>query len=228
MKTIFFLFFYSFFVNSLKIDNYVNFLKKKAIYGILDKLILSNTKEPIILNGNKSPFKKDICKYISDINNVAFKEYRFDSFMLEFPHVHNENSLIYVNDFLVGNGRIFNHYEENVISNLNKNSNLIVFQSDNIDTIAFKDANIIRKFMTINFPEITKKEIVQYIYDTITINNYDSNLYCINWIKYNIQNLGFEKIDKLLKNTNTMFKQDLDFKFILNNIDNIIDNITDI
>jgi hypothetical protein len=114
-------------------------------------------KKPVILNGIETPLKKDFCKVISEINNIPFKEYRFDSFMTELPHVNNENCLLYINDFLVKHGRILNHYEENILLNINKNSNLIVLNTE------FKD---------IHFSPITKKNFNTILKSkNITIND---------------------------------------------------------
>jgi hypothetical protein len=225
MKSILFLYFYLYFTNAVKINSYIRFFKNKSIYSIFNDLIKIENKEPIILNGDKTPFKKDFCRYISNINNIPFKEYSFHTFMTEFPHINNDKSLLYIDDFLIGNGRILNHYEENILLNLNRNSNLIVFQSDNIQTIPFKDQLIIRRFPIIQFPEIKKKDIVQYIYDTITLYNYDPNLYTINWSIYNIDNLDFEKINILLFELDHMNKNNIDFNFLKNNINSIIDSL---
>jgi hypothetical protein len=226
MKSPIFLYFYLFcFVKSIMIDRYSRFLKNKSIYSIFNDIINQKLKKPIILNGVKTPLKKDFCKIISELNDITFKEYRFDSFMTELPYVNNKNSLLYINDFLVGHGRILNHYEENILLNLNKNSNLIVLNTDNINTIPFKDSNIIRHFPIIQFPEINKREIIQFIYDTITINDYDEDLYNLNWINYNIEKLDFEKINILAFELNSLYKKNKDFKLLNNNVNNIIDSL---
>lgn len=217
MKYPIFLCFYIFcFVKSVTINKYSRFLKNKSIHSVFNDIIKQELKSPIIFNGVKTPLKKDFCKIISELNDIPFKEYTFDYFMMNHPHVNNKNSILFVNDFLVGHGRILNHYEENILLNLNKNSNLIVFQSDDIKSISFKDNNIIRHFPIINFPEINKKEIIQYIYDIITLNKYNDDLYNLNWIKYDIEKLNFEKINMLLYELNNITKKNLD------NLDNSI------
>jgi hypothetical protein len=228
MKSILFLYFYLIIVKSITINKYPKFLKNKSIYSIFNDLIKVEIKEPIILNGVKSSFKKDFCKLMSESNNIPFKEYTFDHFMLDLPHINNKKSLLYINDFLIDHGRILNNYEENILLNLNKNSNLIVLQADNIQTIAFKDSNIIRQFPIINFPEINKKEFVQYIYDLITINKYDNDLYNLNWMNYDIEKLDFEKINILLYELDNLKKKKVDLKYLHNNINNIIYSLEDI
>jgi len=219
---IFLCFFLFYFVKSITINKYSKFLKNKSIYHVFNDVIKQDLKNPIIFDSIKSPLKKDFFKIISELNDIPFKEYTFDYFMMEHPHVNNKNSILYVNDFLVGHGRILNHYEENILLNLNKNSNLIVFHSDNINLIAFKDTNIIRHFPIINFPEINKKEIIQYIYDIITVNKYNDDLYNLNWNKYDIEKLNLEKLNILLYELNNTSKNNLDSNDLYNNIDKII------
>ena len=223
---IFLCFYLFYFVKSITINKYSKFLKNKSIYHVFNDVIKQDLKNPIIFNGIKSPLKKDFFKILSELNDIPFKEYTFDYFMMEHPHVNNKNSILYVNDFLVGHGRILNHYEENILLNLNKNNNLIVFQSDDINLIPFKDTNIIRHFPIINFPEIKKKEIIQYIYDIITLNKYIDDLYILNWIKYDIENLDLEKLNILLYEINNISKNILDS----NNLDSndLYDNINKI
>jgi hypothetical protein len=225
MNFIILLFFYISYVNSILTNRYINIFKNKNIYNTFHQLIKPNIKEPIILNGNKTPLKKDFCKFISELNDINFKEYRFDRFMLELPHVNYENSILFINDFLIGNGRILNHCEENILLNLNKNTNLIVFQTDNIDSISFKDSKIISRFPIIQFPKITKRELTQYIYDVITFNKYETDLYNLNWINYDIENLDFEKINMLLFELDIMNKNNVSLKEIHNHINSIIDSL---
>lgn len=224
MKSFIFFYFSILCIESLNINKYHMF-KNKNIHLIFSDIINIKLKRPIIFNGLKSPLKKNFCQIFAKENNIMFKEYRFDSFMLERPYVDYENSLLYINDFLIGNGRIFNHYEQNILLNINRNSNLIVFQADDIKNIPFKDNNIIRRFPIIEFPKIDKKEIIQYIYDTITINKYNSNLYDLNWNKYDVEKLDFEKINILLYELHCMNNDNIELIFLQNNINNIIDDL---
>lgn len=220
------LYFYVFYsVKSITINKYSNFLKNKNIYYVFNDVVKQDLKNPIIFDSIKSPLKKSFFKIISELNDIPFKEYTFDYFMMEHPHVNNKNSILYVNDFLVGHGRILNHYEENILLNLNKNNNLIVFHTDDINSIAFKDTNIIRHFPIINFPEINKKEIIQYIYDIITINKYNDDLYNLNWIKYDIEKLDLEKLNILLYKLNNLDKNNLDSNDLYNNVNKMIDSL---
>ena len=78
------------------------------------------------------------------------------------------------------------------------------------------------------FPEINKKEFVQYIYDLITINKYDNDLYNLNWMNYDIEKLDFEKINILLYELDNFKKKKVDLKYLHNNINNIIYSLEDI
>jgi len=207
----------------LKLNEYPKFIQNKNIYSDLNDIVKHNMKNPVILNGVKTPFKMDLCKIISEQNNVKFKEYTFDTFITELPHVNNKNSLLYINDFLIKHGRILNHYEENILFNLHQNSNLIVFNTENLNTVPFKDINIIRYFKIYEFPEIDKREIIQYCYDNITVNNYDSELYNLDWITFNIEKLDFEKINILMYLMNNMFKKKKNINVLNENVNNMID-----
>ena len=89
---------------------YPNFLKNKSIYTTLCNLLENNIKEPILYNGQATSIKKDFCKIVADTYKIEYREFTFDSFILENPHLNNKNNLLYINDFLIGNGRIFNHF----------------------------------------------------------------------------------------------------------------------
>jgi hypothetical protein len=199
---------------------HTSFLKNKSIYSELNKRLSVEIKEPIILNSSKTTQKQEFCNFICTLNNLHFREYTFDDFMQELPHNNFKRSLIYVNDFLVGNGRILNSYEEEILKYLRSTSNLIVLNSENIDTIPFKDINIIRKFPIIQYPVLTKKDIVQYLYVITNFNKYNDKLYLINWKNYDVETLNFENLNILLYEINNLLNNG-------NNLYNIEPNIND-
>jgi len=201
------------------------FLKKSPIYHEINNLILNNVKTQFILNGDQNKLKKDLCYIIAQNNNINFKEYTFDKFMLKLPYTSHDNSLIYINDFLVKNGRILNFYEEEILLYLSKSSNLIVLESDNIETIPIKDINIIRRFKILQFPKIDKKQIIHHIYDIINKYNYHTDLYLFNWNVYNIEKLTFENINILLFEINNMVIECQNFNFIHKSIPYMINNL---
>jgi hypothetical protein len=200
------------------------FLQNSNIHAKFNNILENKYKKPIILDSIKCQFKKEFCEAISFSNNIKFIEYTFDQFMTELPYVNNENSIIYVNDFLIGNGRILNHYEEMILLSLNKNTNQIILNSDYIHKITFKDDNIIRLFEICRFPTIVKKDIIKYINFTILKYKYNDYLYNIDWNKHNFQNINFEKINILLFELNNLLNEN---KYIYSSIDNEINKILD-
>jgi hypothetical protein len=137
-----------------------------------------------------------------------------------------EKTLLYVSDFLVDNGRILKYNEELELLNIPKTSNLVILQSDNIETIPLKDTKLIKKFRILEFPKISRRDILHYIYDMIDYNNYAQDLYILNWNNYkNIENLDFEKLNILLYEIDAMIRDKIDLKIIHQNIDYMINSL---
>ena len=202
-----------------------NFLKKNNIYTELNNLFIEKEDKNIILDGENFFLKKYLCKELCKINKHKFLEYSFNQFICESPHINNDNSLIYINDFMIKNGRIFNHYEEDRLLNMRKSNNVIIFQSDNIEQIPFKDNRIIKRFKKLQFPNLEKKDLIHYIYDIVEKYNYDDNLYLLNWSQYNIDKLNIEHINMLIFEINNMFYEGKSFNYIHNNLDIIINSM---
>ncbi len=208
---------------SLKKIHNGSFLKKYNIYQEINSLFKNKNNYPMILNGEKNKIKRDFCKYMCVLNNYEFKEYNFDNFILKSPYLSEENTLLYVNDFLIGNGRIFNHYEEEKILHLPQTNNIIILQSDNIESIPFKDHNIVKRYKLLEFPKLVKKDIINYIYDIIDLYNYDNNMYILNWSEYNLENIELEYLNMLLFEVDNMFSNNIDFNTIHNNMNFFIE-----
>jgi hypothetical protein len=200
-----------------------SFLKKYTIYSELNNLFNKKDNSPLILNGEKNKLKRDFCKYMSILNNYEFKEYNFNDFILNAPYLNFDKKFLYVNDFLIGNGRIFNHYEEEKILHLPQTNNIIILQSDNIESIPFKDQNIVKRYKLLQFPKINKKDIIHYIYDVIEYYNYNNNMYILNWIEYNLENIDLEYLNMLLFEIDNMFQNNIDFNIIHNNMNFFIE-----
>ena len=199
------------------------FLKKTEIYSSITKLIELKNNDLIILDGEKTKIKRDYCKMICDLNNFNFKEYTFEDFILNLPYNLHDKTMIYVNNFLIENGRILNNYEENKLLNIPITNNIIILEAENLQNISLKDNNLIRKFKILNFPKITKKDIRCYIYDIITEYNYDDNLYLLNWTEYNdINKLNFEQIHILLFEINDLIIENPKINLLHSKINNII------
>jgi len=193
---------------------YNDYFKRNELFLVFNNLIQQDLKNPIILSGSQLQYNEDLCNFFSNINNIEFKKYTFDDFMLELPYVSNKNCLIFVEDFLIKNGRIFNEYEEFRLKELNENSNLIIFNSDDLDTVSFKDTNIIRRFKNIKLKPFSNKDLLYYINYVIYVNDYDNSLYLINWKIYDFKKLSFEKINMLLFELDRMLKDKESFDIL--------------
>ena len=204
---------------------YNNFFKNNDVLLTLNNLAQQNLKHPIILSGPQLIYNEDICNIFCSINNIEFKKYTFDDFMLELPHVNHKNCLLFIEDFLIKNGRILNEYEEFRLLELNENSNLIVLNSHELEKVPYKDTNIIRRFKNIKLDPFTKKDMLHYINYIININNYDDNLYLINWQSYDFQYLNFEKINMLLYEVDSLFKENMSINDISYSINVMLKNL---
>ena len=248
--------------NALILPKYKIFMKRKQEYRELMNLINNNEKRPILLNGHKTYFKKDFCEIFCQINNITFREYNFDKFILELPYKKYKNNIIYVSDFFIDNGRVFNDYEEYILSNLIQTNNLIIFESEIIDKKLYIEQKLIKNtdmnlnfsvfsevnanengiewinpsFLTkdlflnmkkIEFSEITKIDIQDYIYYIILYYKYNSSMLLLNWYSYDIDKLDIEKINLLLFVLNNMFNENYSLRKIHNNVNNIIESITE-
>ena len=205
----------------------IDYFQKLNFYNDLKKYYLVKDKSPVILDGIKTDFKQNTCSIFCDINDIKFKLYSFDNFILKRPHLIYENSMIYVHDYLIGNGRILNEYEKEAMYSLPETSNMVFLQTDNINTIAFKDLYLNKKFKILNFPTISKKEYIRYIYSVINYFKYNDDLLLLNWNYYNIEILDFEKINILLFELNKMLNENLTLKDLHHYMEHIIVGLTD-
>lgn len=184
-----------------------SFVKKHNSYRILSNVLDEQSKIPIILDGKNEAYKKEVCQVISYTKKKQFIEVSYDTFLKEVPFLKYNNSLIYVNDFLIKNGRIFNEYETNLLNGIYNDSNMIVFNSDDLNNIYFKDDSIIKNYQLIKFPQIKKKYILLYIKNIIKKYNYHEYLYSLPWTDICLENLNFEMINMLIFELSTIKKQ---------------------
>ena len=205
------------------------FLQNSKVHHYFHSLLENDFKKPILLDGDRkqSNFKKEFCESITKSNKLEFIDTSFDNFMIQMPHINNKNSVIYIDDFYIGNGRILNSYEEMIISSFDKESNLIILNSDDIDRIIFKDINIIKHYPIIRFPTINKNDINKYISYTILKYKYKDLLYNINWTLYDFSKMNFEKINILLFEVNNIITEK-NYKYINNFIIRAISDISNI
>ena len=204
-------------ISIMNIYSFKFFLKDKFIINI-------NNPKPIIVDSKVELLKQNYLFYLSKINNIQIKEYTFDKFILEKPYLTFSNILIYINDFLPKTGRVFNSYEKDILLNFKNNNNLIIFNSKRINNI--KDKNLIKKFDIYKFPQLSKIDIINYIYDVIDIEKYDNALYILNWNNYiNIEKINIEKINILLFEINNMFQNNIPLNIIHDSINDIINSL---
>ena len=190
----------------------------------INLLLKNEVKNPIIIDGVKTPLKKDLCKIIAQQNYIPFCEYNFKDFILHLPHLINQESLIYVPDFLIDNGRILYQHEYEILKEMYPIKPLIVFESENIKTIPLKDTYLIKRFSIYDFPEISKKEINRYISDLISIFKYNDDLFLLNMTQYNIDKLNLEKIAMLIFELNNLYNENNNIDYVNNQINEIIES----
>jgi hypothetical protein len=196
-----------------------NFLKEHKITFEFNQLLQKDKKEVILLNGSPTLIKSEFCNIMAKRNDYHFIEYDFDHFILECPHLNNEKSIIFVKDFLIGYGRIFNSYEREKMLYLPKTSNLVVLQGNNIEKISYTDKEIVRQFKTYNFPKIKKEDLFDYIMDSIQYNNYNHFLYLLEWEKYDINTIkSLDDLYSLVYDMDLFFKEERKYidKLLLN------------
>jgi hypothetical protein len=209
-------------INSLSLYKDIHYFDKLDFFNNLKIYNNLKSKQPIILNGIKTSLKKNFCNIFCDINDIEFKPYSFDNFILKKPHLKYDNTMIYVKDYLIGNGRILNEYEKEAMNSISNSSNMVILETDNIDTIPFKDFYLNKRFSIIYFPKISKKDYIRYIYDIIIYYKYNDDLLLLNWDNYNIQSLDYEKINMLLFELNSMLNDNLTIKDLNYYMDSII------
>lgn len=213
--------------SQLTLSKYTKFLSNNKITTTIQKIFDSEVKYPFILDGHITPYKNDFMDIMAHRNNYEFMNCNFNDLILKAPFLEVKKSVIYINDFMVGNGRSVSEDEQLVITNIPLSSNIIVFESTYIKTIPYKDNRFIGKFDIIEFPMVRKKDVIQYIYDIVKYNTYNDLIYIINWKEYDVEKLGCEKLNILIYEINMMIKKFIetngtllysDFEEVENNI----------
>ena len=167
----------------------------ESIYRIDTYINKPLSKDPIFLTGYYTPYKKEVCKSIAEINNMPFIEYKYEYFMNELPMHRYNNTLIYVNGFTFRNRK-----ELKPLIFLYKTCNSVIFE--------FNLCKTILDYETIKFPEIKNEDIVNYIYDMIIYHRYNRNMILLNWLAYDIFHLDTKRINTLLEKINDEFNKD--------------------
>lgn len=190
--------------------NSYEFIKQFKIYNELKKLTSNNiSKKPIIINSLYPHISQDYCRIYSKLNNINFLQYNFNNFMFYKPHLNNKNYIIYIK-----NKYYFNDSDLLYLKTIPFTTNLIIFDNN------YKLNNIYNK---IDFNDITKDFLEKYIYQVIKNKNYSKSLLLLNWSKYNIEKLNFEKINILLYELNDNVDKFESFNALHKIIDNMIE-----
>jgi len=202
-------------------------IRKSNTYHTMEKLIKNKYDSPIILDSSQFLLKKEIIESITFSNRMSFTELSFEEFMINMPHLMYKNTIIYIPDYLIKYGRIFNEYENMILENINSNSNIIIFGSENVDVIPFKDDRINKQYKIIEFPRINREDMIFYIFDKIEEHQYDKYLYFIPWDKIELEKLNYELINILLFELESI-KDDFSLDIITNHLlFNIINDMLD-
>ena len=214
------------FIDSTKINTVLyqkpkpySMFKRMDVYNEIQLKIQSKDTRPFILNGPITPLKKDFVKNLFESDYIPFTEYSFNKFLYEKPFLFNINTVIYVPDYMIGQGRIFNEEEKEILCYFPKSLNYIIFNADNIETMPYQDNKINCRFEHLNFPFVSKKDIVHHIYDIITKNEYNDDMYCIDWNYFDIEILNLKNIDNLLKDVEFLLKKEMEYN--INNFQKI-------
>mgnify|MGYP001240034451 CR=1 FL=1 len=199
-----------------------NFGNKFLINKDLEKIFNSN--ENIILESYEDDniMRNNYINLYCNKNNINLININYNTFIKN--NIELNNTFIYINDFLVKDGRILEEDEIDKILNYKK---LLILGCDELSQVPFKDNNFLSKFKKIKIDKIEKKEMMHYIYSLIDYYNYDDSLMMINWNNYNIKLLDFEKVEKylFLINIYISINKKLNKKV---NVENIINKILNI
>lgn len=199
-------------------SKYNNFGNKFLVNNKLDEI--SNLNEKIIFECHEgdSLWRNDYIKLYSKKNNIRLLDINFNKFM-------NNNKIfdydiIYINDFLIKDGRILSEKEIYKILNYEKS---LLLGCDDLSKVSYKDYNFLSKLKKIKLDKVSKKEIMHYIYSLIDYYKYDGKLMMINWKNYNIDLLNFAKTENkffllhVYISLNKKIGRNINIKDIINN-----------
>jgi len=230
---LFLIVFFSILINTLVLSAFASnvkmptFVKKHPSFKSLASVIKNGLEFPVLLDGKPSLTQE----VLEQITNLEGKEYiliPYDEFVLSVPHLKNSGAVIYVPDFLIRHGRIFNEYETMFMKTLSGNPNTIVLGSENVDKIPFKDVEMNKYFNVIKMPDICRKHIVLHVQNMIVQNGYDEYLITLPWKDAPLENLTFELINMLLFELSTIRAEYSSALFTLDTLVSNINNLKDL
>lgn len=174
-----------------------NLLYDKNIKNVLNNLIDDNHKIKLINNPNQKWCENCIKSHFYN-ENIQFDIISYNDFFND--NYDNKKEIIFVYDFMINYGRTLTINEKNKINKINeyKNNPKIIFNINNYNNLVLKDDNFIEKYKMFDFPYLCKIQIHNYIFNLIAFYNYNDNLSLINWKKFDIDKLSFEKVEDLI------------------------------
>lgn len=197
-------------------SKYNTILHNKKVNNFMNNLIEDKNKIKIINNLDQD-FCIDCIEYYLLNNNFKYDQLIFDNFLYE--KFNNKKDYIIVEDFMINYGRTLYDDEKYIMNNYDKNPKIILHVND-YDNIVLKDEQFIKKYEIYNFPYINKNEVLNYIYDLVDFYKYNNKILLINWKKYNIEKLNFQKLENLMYKMHTCInneKQNVDLYKIIDN-----------
>jgi hypothetical protein len=203
-----------------------NFLFRNNAYYSMQSALRKGSNLPIILDSPDLSFKKDIVEYVAFSNRMPYIETNYEDLINHVPHLRFSNSMIYVPDFIIKHGRIFNEYEKMFFKSLNTNSNILFFGTSNLKNIVFKDEEIIDLYKIIEIPKVHRKDIIFHIFDIIEINQYDKYLFTLPWSEIEVEKLNFEMINILLYELDSIKKEFSKASITKKLISSLLDSMT--
>ena len=183
-------------VNSFEFSysKFNNLLNDKKVKNVLNDLIEDDNKIKLINNPDQKWCENCIKSHLYN-ENINFDFITYNDFFND--NYNNNKDIIFVHDFMINYGRTLTINEKNKIYEYKKMPKIIL-NINNYDNLVLKDDNFIRKYKMFYFPNICKIQIHNYIYNLIDYYKYNDNLSLINWKKFDIDKLSFEKIEDLI------------------------------
>ena len=205
-------YFFIFFITVFRITNSFEFsyskfnslLHEKEIKNCFHKLFNNNINNDINnnikivnnINENMNWFL-DLFDIYCKNENINYNKVSYYNFFND-KYIEKEYNII--EDFMINYGRTLNQFEKDKIGVKNikyKKINLIMHVQD-YNNLILKDNEFINTFETIEFPEIDKRLINNYIMNMVDYYNYHNDILLINWKKYDICKLDIRKIENLI------------------------------
>ena len=169
-------------------------LYEKNIRNVLNDIYEDNNKIKIINNLSKDWCKNCFKGYFNN-ENINLDIISYNDFFND--KYNKKKDIILVDDFMINYGRTLTLIEKNKINKYNKNTNIILNIND-YDELVLKDDEFINKYKMYEFPNISKRQINNYIFELIEYYNYHDKLLLINWKRFDIEKLNFEIIEDLI------------------------------